>query len=59
MERRALDMVATSNCEPVNIKDMPLARVYMPFQHMKEIYTGKEGFLKGTIFPELYKPYTS
>ena len=32
-------------------------RAYVPQQKLCELFSGKEGFLAGTIFPELYIPY--
>ena len=32
-------------------------RAYVPHQRLCELFSGKEGFLAGTIFPELYMPY--
>ena len=32
-------------------------RAYVPQQRLCELFSGKEGFIAGTIFPELYKPY--
>lgn len=37
--------------------DSELARAYVPFQIMGKIYSCKEALEKGTLFPELYKPY--
>ncbi|MDD3839716.1 MAG: spore coat associated protein CotJA [Clostridia bacterium] len=34
-----------------------LATAYIPFQYMCKLYSPMEGLMKGTIFPELYKPY--
>lgn len=34
-----------------------LARAYVPFQMRYYTYPIEEGFHKGTIFPELYRPY--
>lgn len=37
----------------------PIAMAYVPWQHLSKLYDNLEdGFLKGTIFPELYKPFT-
>ncbi len=36
-----------------------LARAYVPFQRMNQIYSPAEALKKGTLFPELYKPYKS
>ncbi len=34
-----------------------LARACVPFQIMEEVYSKSEALKKGTLFPELYKPY--
>ncbi|MBS4538258.1 spore coat associated protein CotJA [Clostridium sp. D2Q-11] len=34
-----------------------LAHAYVPYQKMCKVYEPGEGLCKGTIFPELYKPY--
>ncbi|GAB6137234.1 spore coat associated protein CotJA [Halanaerobaculum tunisiense] len=34
-----------------------LAEAYIPFQEYNSIYNSQEALSKGTIFPELYKPY--
>lgn len=34
-----------------------LARSYVPFQYMGEVYEPLEALKKGTLFPELYMPY--
>ncbi|NLV77202.1 MAG: spore coat associated protein CotJA [Tissierellia bacterium] len=34
-----------------------LARVYIPFQIMNGVFSPSEALKKGTLFPELYKPY--
>ena len=43
-----------------NIERSPnndLARAYVPFQIMGTVYSPREALKKGTLFPELYKPY--
>jgi hypothetical protein len=35
-----------------------LARAYIPFQVYRRRFDLMEGFQKGTIFPELFEPYT-
>jgi len=32
-------------------------RAYVPKQRLCELFSGKEGFVAGTIFPELHIPY--
>lgn len=34
-----------------------LARACVPFQTMGQVYCPREALKKGTLFPELYKPY--
>lgn len=41
--------------EPTEAEE--LASAYVPFQKIRFIYKPEESLRKGTIFPELYKPY--
>lgn len=34
-----------------------LARAYVPFQVLGEVYGPAEALCKGTLFPKLYMPY--
>ncbi|PKM50095.1 MAG: hypothetical protein CVV02_13230 [Firmicutes bacterium HGW-Firmicutes-7] len=36
---------------------LQLARAYVPFQVLGEVYGPAEALCKGTLFPELYMPY--
>lgn len=36
---------------------LPLAEAYVPFQYYDKSYTPMEALKKGTLFPELYRPY--
>ena len=38
-------------------KENILARAYVPFQIMNQVYSPSEALKRGTLFPELYKPY--
>lgn len=38
-------------------REFQLARAYVPFQTMNNVYNSKEALKKGTLFPELYMPY--
>jgi len=38
-------------------KTMLLARAYVPFQRIHQVYSPSEALEKGTLFPELYIPY--
>lgn len=42
---------------PVMPKEFELATAYVPYQVMSKIYEPMKGLMKGTIFPELYRPY--
>ena len=39
------------------ICNVRLARAYVPFQRLCNLYNPKEALNKGTAFPELYSPY--
>ena len=41
----------TMNC------NKELARCYVPIQVMNMVFDSKEALKKGTLFPELYRPY--
>ncbi|MDR1067148.1 MAG: spore coat associated protein CotJA [Clostridiales bacterium] len=34
-----------------------LARAYVPYQRIRMLYSPEDGICRGTIFPELDKPY--
>lgn len=34
-----------------------LARAYVPFQILNQVFNQREALQRGTLFPELYKPY--
>ncbi|MGE5396612.1 MAG: spore coat associated protein CotJA [Chitinophagales bacterium] len=38
-------------------EEMELARVYIKIQQYNKKWSPMEGLQKGTIFPELYRPY--
>ena len=44
-------------CKPECPPNVKLAHAYVPFQCLKCIYPPMEGLCKGTIFPELSRPY--
>ncbi len=39
-------------------EDLSLAIAYVVFQQTCDMVSSEEGFHRGTIFPELYKPWT-
>ena len=38
-------------------KENILARAYVPFQIINQVYSPSEALKRGTLFPELYRPY--
>ncbi len=34
-----------------------LARAYVPFQILNQVYSPREALQRGTLFPDLYMPY--
>ncbi len=57
--KKSDDCKCKKRCVPqeTQIENVELARAYVPFQKICSVYTGEEGLIKGTIFPELYQPY--
>lgn len=49
----------TVKYERINPKELalPLAMAYVPWQNMDKLYDCDTGFIRGTIFPELDKPF--
>ncbi len=41
---------------PVMGPEFELAAAYVPYQVLCKVYEPEKGLMKGTIFPELYKP---
>lgn len=39
-------------------EEVSLAIAYVPFQQTPQAVSSEEGFKRGTIFTELYKPFT-
>ena len=37
--------------------EFKLAEAYVPYQMLQKVYEPMKGLMKGTIFPELYRPY--
>jgi len=56
----APNMPASSNTAPYPGGMMPplqLAHSYVPWQHMRQVFSPAEALAHGTIFPELVSPY--
>ncbi|MDF2839565.1 MAG: hypothetical protein K0Q99_336 [Clostridia bacterium] len=52
------EMIVTTEVQiPVMPKEFELATAYVPYQVMQKIFEPKKALMKGTIFPELYRPY--
>lgn len=39
------------------LKGMPIAMAYVPWQQWRDLYEAEKGFQRGTIFEELDKPF--
>ena len=39
------------------LKDLPIAMAYVPMQKWTEVYTEEDALCRGTLFPELDKPF--
>jgi len=50
-------LVAPKYKLPVMGPEFKLARAYVPYQVFYKVYEPMKGLMKGTIFPELYRPY--
>jgi len=42
---------------PVMGPEFKLAVAYIPYQVLQKVYEPMKGLMRGTIFPELYRPY--
>ncbi len=42
---------------PVMGPQFKLAEAYVPYQVLQKVYEPMKGLMKGTIFPELVRPY--
>lgn len=56
-------MPGTPNTQPQTGGMMPsfqfqLAHSYVPWQHMGQVFSPAEALAHGTLFPELFMPYT-
>ena len=51
---------AACDCYPKieSAKDMVIAMAYVPWQYFNSVCEPDKALQMGTIFPELYKPYT-
>lgn len=43
--------------KPGMMPQVELAQASVPFQIMGKVFSPREALCKGTLFPELYKPY--
>lgn len=48
-----------NNCECLMSNGCQLAKAYVVFQKLNQVYSQREALQRGTLFPELYMPYTS
>ncbi len=53
------DCQQDSHDEHRHCEDMVVAMAYVPWQRMDNMFAVEEGFHRGTLFPELDKPFTA
>lgn len=60
VEIMEMDCKKPDKCIPqeTEIRDVRLAVAYVPYQKMCTLFSPLEALRKGTVFPELYSPYT-
>ena len=46
-----------SKFSDVPLDKLPIAMAYVPFQKLGEVYTENDALERGTLFPELDKPF--
>lgn len=51
------DICQAQNMRPLIVPNAMLAKAYVPFQELQCLYTPMQGLSRGTIFPELDRPY--
>ena len=62
---RMMDTTPACDCrqdspnEHQHCEDMVVAMAYVPWQHMGTVFETEEAFHRGTLFPELEKPFTA
>lgn len=39
------------------LRDLPIAMAYVPMQKWNDVYTENDALCRGTLFPELDKPF--
>lgn len=58
-DMKKLSSQPSGKCIPQEtvIKDVLLARAYVPFQKLCTLFSPMEALKRGTAFPELFSPY--
>lgn len=54
---KAAEMAAPMMCDNLMGQQFELARAYVPIQIYTRQYRPEVALMRGTIFPELYRPY--
>jgi hypothetical protein len=59
-EARPMKCCKMDQCIPqeMTIQNVKLAAAYVPFQKLCSTFSPLDGLKRGTIFPELYSPYS-
>ena len=46
-----------SKFSDIPLDKLPIAMAYVPFQKLGEVYSENDALMRGTLFPELDKPF--
>lgn len=46
-----------SKFSDTKLRDLPIAMAYVPMQKWTDVYTENDALCRGTLFPELDKPF--
>ena len=52
-----IDMCSVTSKDCLCLEDLPLAYSYVPYQYINRTYTAQKSLARGTVFPELDKPF--
>lgn len=52
-----MNEIIKNNYDDTQLKNLPLTMAYVPFQKCIDSYTEAEALKRGTLYPELDKPF--
>ena len=56
-ERKTNSSMGWNRFSKTELRNLPLAMAYVPFQSIEGTYSGEEALKAGTLFPNLDKPF--